>query len=121
MLRSKKASGANRSSPASNVSNTAPKRALSRSAAAVSILGVCVVVMCPTMTRPAAADIDQTHQLGAVHVVVRSNHNRSHEAALERERRGRRTGGDAQLREDVLQVAGHGVFADHQRRRDLPV
>ena len=40
---------------------------------------------------------------------------------LERERPGRRPRGDSELREDVLEVAGDGVLADHQLLGDVPV
>src|SRR5207247_7981148 len=44
-----------------------------------------------------------------------------YELVLEGERPGRRPRGDAQLREDVLHVAGDGVLADHERGGDLAV
>ena len=40
---------------------------------------------------------------------------------LERVRAGRGARGDAELLEDVLNVAGNGVLADHERSRDLLV
>src|SRR5437870_2066621 len=44
-----------------------------------------------------------------------------HEAVLERERSRRGAGRDAELREDVLQVPGDGVLAEHELRGDLTV
>jgi hypothetical protein len=40
---------------------------------------------------------------------------------LEGERRRSGTGGDPELREDVLDVARRRVLADHERRRDLAI
>src|SRR5690242_17601323 len=46
---------------------------------------------------------------------------RSDQVVLECERRGSRARGDLELPEDVLQVAGDGVLAEDERRRDLAV
>ena len=78
------------------------------------MLGASVVVMCPTMTRPAAAGIAQIHQHQVSQWCVLTTRG-SHEAVLEGEGAGGGTRGDAQLGKDVLQMTGDGVLAEHQR------
>src|SRR5690242_8472060 len=64
--------------------------------------------------------IGRIHQLRRSAAVVISDQ-WSGEVVLERESRGSRAGGDAELGEDVLDVAGDRVLADHELRRDLAI